>query len=95
MALAGYYGVVFAAGSIGQDVSSGTLQLLLARPVTRPQYVVNRWLGAGLLATAWHTTMLAFGVLVLLSTRQHVDAIAVLRAWRRAPAVRSAPRRSS
>lgn len=31
------------AGMIGQDLSSGTLQLLLARPVTRAQYVFSRW----------------------------------------------------
>jgi len=33
------------AGMIGQDVSSGVLQLLCARPVRRPEYVVSRWLG--------------------------------------------------
>ena len=35
--------LVLAAGMIGQDLSSGTLQLLLARPVTRAQYVFSRW----------------------------------------------------
>jgi len=80
MPLASYLGVVFAAGAIGQDVSAGTLQLLLARPVTRPEYVVNRWLGASLLATAWQTMMLLFGVLVLLSGHHDVDAVALLRA---------------
>jgi hypothetical protein len=34
------------AGMIGQDVSSGVLQLLCARPVRRSEYVVSRWLGA-------------------------------------------------
>lgn len=33
------------AGMIGQDVSSGVLQLIVARPVRRPEYVVGRWLG--------------------------------------------------
>jgi len=44
------YGVVIviAAGMIGQDVSSGVLQLLLARPVRRDTYVLSRWLGAAL-----------------------------------------------
>lgn len=35
--------LTLAAGMIGQDLSSGTLQLLLARPVTRAQYVFSRW----------------------------------------------------
>jgi len=38
--------LVFAAGMIGQDLSSGTLQLLLARPVTRAEYVLSKWAGA-------------------------------------------------
>lgn len=44
---AGLLALIFAAGLIGQDVSSGVLQLLFARPVTRPSYVFNRWLAAG------------------------------------------------
>ena len=40
----GYFlALTLAAGMIGQDLSSGTLQLLLARPVTRAQYVFSRW----------------------------------------------------
>src|SRR5207248_2413833 len=44
--------VLLAAGLIGQDFSSGTLQLLLARPVTRSSYVLSRWAGATLVASA-------------------------------------------
>jgi len=48
--------LILAAGIIGQDVSSGVLQLVLARPVTRREYVVSRWLSVslmgGLLASA-------------------------------------------
>jgi ABC-type transport system involved in multi-copper enzyme maturation permease subunit len=40
------------AGMIGQDLSSGVLQLLFARPVRRPEYVVSRWLGVGAAAAA-------------------------------------------
>lgn len=40
------------AGMIGQDVSSGVLHLLCARPVRRPEYVVSRWLGVGFAASA-------------------------------------------
>jgi ABC-type transport system involved in multi-copper enzyme maturation permease subunit len=36
--------LVLAAGLIGQDLSSGVLQLLFARPVTRSSYVLSRWL---------------------------------------------------
>jgi ABC-2 type transport system permease protein len=42
--------LVIAAGVIGQDVSSGVLQLVLARPVTRGEYVVSRWLAIGLMS---------------------------------------------
>jgi hypothetical protein len=38
-----FLALTLAAGMIGQDLSSGTLQLLLARPVTRAQYVFSRW----------------------------------------------------
>jgi ABC-type transport system involved in multi-copper enzyme maturation permease subunit len=43
--------MVFAVGMIGQDVSSGVLHLLLARPIRRWEYVVNRWLAVGLAAS--------------------------------------------
>ena len=68
--IAGPLAILFAAGAIGQDVSSGTLQLLLARPVTRPAYLVSRWLGASLAAygLAAATILLGAGVLVLRGT---------------------------
>lgn len=44
--------LVFVAGAIGQDVSSGVLQLTFARPISRPSYVVSRWLAASLATTA-------------------------------------------
>jgi ABC-type transport system involved in multi-copper enzyme maturation permease subunit len=37
--------LILGGGMIGQDVSAGTLPLLLARPVSRTRYVVARWLG--------------------------------------------------
>ncbi len=37
--------LILGAGMIGQDISSGVLQLLYARPLRRPEYVVSRWLG--------------------------------------------------
>lgn len=43
--------LTLAAGLIGQDVSSGVLQLLCARPVRRSEYVLSRWMGVGLAGT--------------------------------------------
>lgn len=47
------------AGMIGQDLSSGVLQLLFARPVRRSEYVVSRWLGVGAAAAAISLLQLA------------------------------------
>jgi len=38
-----FFALALGAGMIGQDVSSGTLPLLLARPVSRAEYVFSRW----------------------------------------------------
>lgn len=46
------FALILAAGAIGQDVSSGVIQLTLARPVVRWHYVAARWLGASLMAGA-------------------------------------------
>jgi len=59
------FAVILAAGLIGQDVSSGTLQLLFARPVTRAEYVVSRWLGAALAASCLSLVQIAIGAGVL------------------------------
>lgn len=64
--LAGPIALILAAGAIGQDVSSGTLQLLLVRPVSRPSYLASRWLAATLGATAIAATAIGLGVIVLL-----------------------------
>lgn len=58
--------LIFAAGAIGQDVSSGTLQLLLVRPVTRPEYLVSRWLASVIGALGLTLFMFALGTLVLM-----------------------------
>jgi len=39
--------MVLGAGVIGRDISTGVLQLILARPVTRREYVLSRWLALG------------------------------------------------
>jgi ABC-type transport system involved in multi-copper enzyme maturation permease subunit len=64
--IAGPLALILAAGAIGQDVSSGTLQLLLVRPVTRPSYLVSRWLGALFGALGLTLLMFALGTLVLM-----------------------------
>jgi hypothetical protein len=62
---AGFMAIVVSAGMIGQDVASGTLQLLLARPVTRPAYVISRWLAATLTVCALVAAQLAIALLLL------------------------------
>ena len=40
--------LALAAGLIGQDLASGTVQLVLARPVTRAQLVFSRWIAVAI-----------------------------------------------
>ena len=68
--IAGPLALIFAAGAIGQDVSSGTLQLLLVRPVTRPAYLLNRWLAAVIGALGLTLLMFALGTLALMMRGQ-------------------------
>jgi hypothetical protein len=60
-----WFALVLAAGAIGQDVSSGVLHLTFARPVTRPAYVLERWLAAagGAFALALARLLLAAALL--------------------------------
>ena len=62
--------LVLAAGLVGQDLSSGVLQLLFARPVKRSEYILQRWLAVALGATALSLlqALLAAG---LLAARQY------------------------
>ena len=53
------------AGMVGQDLSSGVLQLLCARPVRRSEYVTSRWLGAAIAAAALSLVQLALASGVL------------------------------
>lgn len=53
------------AGMIGQDLSSGVLQLLFARRLRRPEYVVSRWLGVGAAAAAISLLQLAIACALL------------------------------
>lgn len=77
--IAGPLAVLFAAGAIGQDVSSGTLQLLLVRPVTRPGYVLNRWLGAMFAALGVVLMTIVCAVLLLYLRSTPPDPLALSR----------------
>jgi len=62
---AGTIALIVAAGGIGQDVSAGTLQLILVRPVTRSEYLFSRWLAASLAAIGMTFVLIAIGVVIL------------------------------
>jgi ABC-type Na+ efflux pump permease subunit len=57
--------LILGAGMIGQDVSSGVLAGILARPVRRSEYVVSRWLGVALGASALVLVQVALGLAIL------------------------------
>jgi ABC-type transport system involved in multi-copper enzyme maturation permease subunit len=77
--IAGPIALVLAAGAIGQDVSSGTLQLLLVRPVSRPSVLMSRWLAAALCSVAIVVTLLILGTFALLLRGTHPDALDLIR----------------
>ena len=77
--IAGPIALIFAAGGVGQDVSSGTLQLLLVRPVSRPSLLVSRWLATVLATTAIVVTLLMMGTLAMLLRGTHPDALDLIR----------------
>jgi len=54
--------LIFGVGMIGQDVSSGVLQLVFARPVRRWEYVLSRWAAVALGASALSLIQVALGV---------------------------------
>lgn len=71
--------LIFAAGAIGQDVSSGVLQLTFARPVSRPSYVVSRWLAASFATTALVLVQALIGSLIMVSRAAPVNPVDVAR----------------
>ena len=60
-----WFVIVLGAGAIGQDISSGVLQLLLARPIRRSEYVTSRWLAVALGATAATLVQLGLATAIL------------------------------
>jgi len=77
--IAGPLALILAAGAIGQDVSSGTLQLLLVRPVSRPSVLVHRWLASVLVATAITVLTLILASVALVLRGTHPDALDLIR----------------
>jgi hypothetical protein len=49
-------------GIIGRDVSSGSLHLILVRPVRRSEYILSRWVGLALLVSMFALVQLALTV---------------------------------
>lgn len=73
-------GMLFAAGMIGQDVGSGVLQLVFARPVRRWEYVMSRWLAVGIAAAA-AIALQAGGAWGVLALRGHAPEAEVMLAF--------------
>ena len=73
------FALILAAGAIGQEVSSGTLQLLFARPVTRPSFLVSRWIGSTLAAFALVTLIAVLASLGLMARGMAPEPLDVLR----------------
>jgi len=59
--------LVFAAGMIGQDLSSGTLQLLFARPITRTEYLISKWAAAALATIGVVVVQVGLAVMIMVS----------------------------
>lgn len=68
---------ILGAGIIGRDVSSGTLHLILVRPVSRSEYVLSRWIGLAALASFFALVQLAV-ISVIAMTRGTLPASSLL-----------------
>lgn len=71
--------MVLAVGMIGQDVSSGVLQLIFARPVRRSEYVLSRWLAVSLGASLLSLVQIGFYVALAAARGAAPSADAVLQ----------------
>jgi ABC-type transport system involved in multi-copper enzyme maturation permease subunit len=71
--------LILAAGAVGQDISSGTLQLLLVRPVTRPSYLLHRWLAVFIGAFGLCLFVFALGIFALVLRSMAPPALDVAR----------------
>ena len=71
--------LILSAGAIGQDVSSGTLQLLLVRPVSRPSVLLHRWLASVIAAVGITMVLLLLATLALLAHKTQPSALDLVR----------------
>jgi ABC-type transport system involved in multi-copper enzyme maturation permease subunit len=60
-----FFALVLGAGLVGRDVSSGALALLFTRPIKRSEYLLSRWMAAGLAASALGVAVLLVQFLIL------------------------------
>jgi ABC-type transport system involved in multi-copper enzyme maturation permease subunit len=68
-------------GLVGRDVRDGSVQLVLARPLTRNQYLAGRLLGVAALGMALAAVTFAAAMLVSLGRGQHPSAALYLAGW--------------
>ncbi len=69
--------LILGSGMIGLDVSSGVLQLVLARPVTRREYAISRWLATAFGAAAFSTIQVTLASMILVLRGGTVNAESV------------------
>ena len=75
--IAWLYALVAANGLVGEDVRDGTVQLLLARPITRTRYLGGRLLGALTSALGFTTFLLAVGAAIARPAGDAFTSVAV------------------
>jgi ABC-type transport system involved in multi-copper enzyme maturation permease subunit len=74
--------IVLGAGAVSRDVSTGAVQMILARPLSRTDYLLGRWLGV----------LAAFGVFLAVAAALVVlFSVAVLPAFHAGPEPLSVP----
>lgn len=74
-----FFAVALSAGLIGQDVSTGVLQLVFARPVRRWEYVLSRWLAFSLMASVLVVLQVTIGSIFISIQGLPIEADAVLK----------------
>ena len=72
------YAFLLGAGLIGQETSSGVMQLLFARPVRRWEYVTSRWLAIAAAIAGLVLAQLAFASLILLARGEAAEPLDIL-----------------
>jgi ABC-type transport system involved in multi-copper enzyme maturation permease subunit len=71
------YALVAANGLVGEDVRDGTVQLLLARPITRTRYLGGRLLGALTATVAFTAVLITLGTAIAPPSADALTSVAV------------------